>query len=107
MRFLALLLLMLPAAAAAQERLVVRREVCAQLAQLPPSADAEYRPGVDARGRPVTPADLSSGGGPRFEEFSIEIDVDLRRRFGVPADRRLFQGEVKLGSVVVRGGNAF
>ena len=107
MRRLILLALFLAAPAATQDRLVIRREACDQLANLSPSADVEYRPGVDARGRPVAPADLSPESNPRVDEIFIEIDAATRRRFGLPPERRFFAGEASVGVVVVQDNKAF
>jgi len=104
---LVLLALLLAAPAAAQDRLVIRREACDQLVRLSPSADVGFRPGVDARGRPVAPADLSPESTPRVDEIVIEIDAGLRRRFGLSPDRRFFLGEANAGYVTIRDGKAF
>jgi hypothetical protein len=107
MRRLLLLAFLAAAPAAAQDRLVIRRDVCDQLANLSPSADVEYRRGVDARGRPVAPADLSPESNPRVDEIVIEIDADMRRRFGLSPARRFFAGEVNVGVVVIQDNKAF
>ena len=107
MRRLILLALLAAAPASAQDRLVIRRDACDQLVQLSPSADAEFRPGVDARGRPVAPAELSPDPTPRLDEIFIEIDADTRRRFGLSPARRFFAGEASVGVVVIEDNKAF
>ena len=107
MRRLILLALLAAAPAAAQDRLVIRRDACDPLVGLSPSADVEYRPGVDARGRPVAPADLSPGSAPRVDEIFIEIDAATRRRFGLSPERRFFAGEATVGVVVIQDNKAF
>jgi hypothetical protein len=104
---LLLLALFIDAPAAAQDRLVIRRDACDQLVNLAPSADVEYRPGVDARGRPVAPADLSPESNPRVDEIVIEIDAATRRRFGLSPERRFFAGEASVGVVVIQDNKAF
>jgi hypothetical protein len=94
-----LLALLAAAPAMAQERLVIRRDACDQLVNLSPPADVEYRPGVDARGRPVAPADLPAESNPRVDEIFIEIDADTRRRF--------FAGEASVGVVVIQDNKAY
>ena len=86
----------------------ISRTDCSRLVQHRPSADVAYQPGVDARGRPVAPADLSGGVQvqPRTE-FTIDIEVDLQRRFGVPANANLYQPKAKVGSITVKGDKAY
>jgi hypothetical protein len=91
----------------AGERITVSSDVCAALADLPPGGDAAYVAGRDVYGHRVAPADLPDSSQLSFDEFAIEITVDLKRRFGIPADARLFQGEAKLGYVVIDGGRAY
>jgi hypothetical protein len=99
------------AAPAGAQTLVVRPEVCAALvAHVPDPGVAPgpaYVPGIDAAGRPVAPADLPAApGAAAFEEIAVKLTVDLKRRFGIPADDR-FIGEAELGYVTVRDGRAF
>jgi len=42
-------------------RVVLSRETCARLVRHRPSDDVAFQPGVDSRGRPVTPADGGDG----------------------------------------------
>lgn len=93
--------------AAPTERIVVAPQVCAALADLRPDQGAAYVPGVDAGGRSVAPADLPGAPPLAISDFPIEITVNLRRRFGIPADARLFQGIGRLGFVTVQGNDAY
>jgi len=82
---------------------VLTRSDCARLTAHVPSVDATYQPGVDARGRPVVPADLP--GSPQIvmpEEITIAITVDLQQRFGIPATSSFYKPEAGIGSVIVR-----
>jgi hypothetical protein len=89
-------------------RLIVSSTVCDRLG---PEADvpgADYTPGVDVRGEAVAPADLP-GSAPsiKAEDFPIEIDAKLRRRFGVDSLSKLFRSKAIVGYVTVQDGRAF
>jgi hypothetical protein len=73
-----------------------------------PAADVEYKPGVDAQGRKVAPADLNGGAQIKPpERITFDVAADLRR-FGIPSTSPLFQPNVPLGKVTVeRDGRAF
>jgi hypothetical protein len=74
---------------------------CRKLVRHQPSADATYKPGVDARGRKVAPADIN--GAPQIkvpETITFDAAVDLRR-FGIPNSSPLFQPNVGVGRVDV------
>ncbi len=82
---------------------VLKRSDCTRLTAHVPSADVTYQPGVDARGRPVVPADLP--GTPQIvmpEDVTIAITVDLQQRFGIPATSSFYKPEAGIGSVVVK-----
>lgn len=102
-----LLVLAVAAAPAAAQTLVVRPEVCAALTAHVPDPGVAYKPGLDARGRAVAPADLPGFGGPAFDEVALQLTVDLRKRLGIKLDETLFPGGVELGYVTVRGGRAY
>ncbi len=102
-----LLLLLLPlvlaASAAAQpQSVIISAEDCRALVRHEPAPDVAYRPGVDARGRSVAPADLNPSAIQMPEDFAINITVDLFERLGIPpgggAD---YNGEVQVGTVDV------
>lgn len=68
-----------------------------------PSADVEYKPGVDVNGDPVAPADLPGSGGIDLpQDIDIAITVNTAKRLGIPAND-LYKGEVQVGMVTVRG----
>ncbi len=92
------------------QEITITAQDCARLVEHVPDADATYRPGVDVRGRPVTPADLP--GAPQIqvpESFSIPITVDLASRLGIPAGGDAeFTAEAMIGQVdVTADGRAF
>ena len=76
-------------------------EDCRRLVQHRPSADVAYKPGVDARGNPVTPADLP--GQARItapDEITIDLTIDVLARYGVSSDSPLApSGEASVGTV--------
>ncbi len=98
------LLLGLPAVPVVAETvIVVSRADCMALVAHRPDPGVDYRPGVDARGRPVAPADL--GGAPAIvlaEEIEIPITVELAPRFGLPPVPDLYKGEAEIGRARVR-----
>ena len=82
----------------------ISRQDCQYLVQHQPAPDVAYQPGVDVHGRAVAPADL--GGGSQIqlpETIYIPIEVNLGRRFGIPANSRLWQSTAEVGVVSVTG----
>ena len=54
------------------------------------------------------PADL--GGGYRVkppETYSMDINIDLQERFGLPANKGQYMGEIRAGKVEIKDGRAF
>ncbi|HEY1504159.1 MAG TPA: hypothetical protein VGF92_07655 [Stellaceae bacterium] len=91
--------------------LVMSSQICATLAGATsnnlsagvPSAD--YQPGVDVNGNAVAPADLPSvPSTPSIDNFPIEIDQHLARRFNLPPGAH---AKAVLGYVTVRGNQAY
>ncbi len=69
-------------------------------------SSAEYKPGVDVRGRKVTGAD--AGGGSTYKlpkEFSFDIGVDIAKKYGL--DKKNITASMTTGKVTVRGGRVF
>jgi len=62
-------------------RVALTEPLCAALAAAPDADGAAYRPGIDAEGRPVAPADLP-GAAPTVAPVEIFVDP---RRFGAPS----------------------
>jgi hypothetical protein len=104
----AVLVLALPAAVASGAgTLTMSKNDCRKLVRHQPSADVAYRPGVDARGRRVAPADL--GGGTNItvpDEIEIRINVELNETIGAAASG-LYEPEARMGKVVYRNGRAW
>ena len=57
---------------------VISRQDCQELTSHVPDADVAYKPGVDAEGKPVTPADLT----PVDPGTPDRIIIDLKRPLG-------------------------
>lgn len=93
---------------APQTQLVIRADVCRSLVAHEPAPDVTYQPGVDARGRPVAPADLPGGISLEVpEDFAVLISRDLAGQFGIPEDSGVFEGNVILGLVTYTDGQLF
>ncbi len=90
-------------------RVALQEEACRRLVAHVPAPDVAYRPGVDARGRAVAPADLpGSGGGSWLRPLVVPLTLDLGERIdlppGVAADIPLFDLTVDaLGRVRLDG----
>jgi hypothetical protein len=112
-RFLALalvvIILALPAAAQ-QGPIVVSSSNCEAIAHLNDAPGVAYMPGVDVDSNAVAPADLpgsSTALNQALASAPIKITVDLQKRFGIPANSTLFQGEAQIGYVTVQDGKAY
>jgi len=113
-RWMVLSLLLAAATASAQPgeaAISVSGDACAAVAHLNDAPGVAYQPGVDVHGKAVAPADLPGSRNEALNEqlsgFPIKITVDLQKRFGIPKDAKLFQGESKIGYVDVRDGKAY
>lgn len=89
--------------------LVVTEEQCRNAVAHQPSADVAYKPGVDAYGRRVTPADLGGGNQPLDlpKEFNIDIGIDIASRQGQAVSPRPFESNLPVGKVTVKGDRFF
>jgi hypothetical protein len=79
----------------------VSASACAQVIAHVPNAGINYVPGVDVNGHQVAPADLPTTTAPLT--ISIVLNADLRRRFRIPANARLFRPEAEIGLITVQG----
>ena len=83
---------------------VISEADCRLLAHHEPTPDVKYQPGLDVHGNAVVPADI--GGGTLIQvpdRFTIDIDVFLADRLGIPPDRNLFSPEANVATVTVDG----
>jgi hypothetical protein len=81
--------------------LVIERQACrVLLVGHRPSDDVTYKPGVDAHGRAVAPADLTPSAPVLAEEFVFDLRVDLAPR--LPASSPLFLPQLSVGRVTAK-----
>lgn len=101
MRRLALLLALFGPSAQAQTITIDSAACRALLVEHRPAADVEYKPGVDAHGRPVAPADLNAGTQPSvlFSSFTFDLRTDLAPF--LPAGSRLIRPELSVGRIAL------
>lgn len=74
------------------------------------NGSADYRPGLDVNGRPVTPAEGADATGAvnrLVEGVTIDLSVDLARRYGLGGAGALYGGDVPLGQATVRNGRVY
>lgn len=84
--------------------LTISEADCRLLTRHEPAPDVAYQPGVDVHGQAVTPADL--GGRVPIEipsTFTIDIDVFLAERLGIPANQKDYVPEANIAVVTVDG----
>ncbi len=114
MRLILLLSLVAAGPALAAETVTISTADCRRLVAHAPRADVTYQAGVDVRGKPVVPADV--GGGvtldlPTVIEIPLTVDVAKRLRPGAPGDvlnsRRGIEGKAALGTLTIKGNDAF
>lgn len=102
--FLTLLLLATPAAAETATITVTKAD-CRNIVAHTPDASVAYTPGVTADGRRVAPADLAGGSTIKPpDSFSMQINIDLQERFGLPANKGQYMGELNAGKVEYKDG---
>jgi hypothetical protein len=101
---LAGLLLAAPALAQTPQVTIAESE-CRNLSIHQPSPDVKYRPGTDAQGRAVAPADL--GNRQRFQPPK-EITIDVTRRLaGTDSTSSLFKADANILQLKVRDGKIY
>lgn len=82
----------------------ITREDCQYLVRHEPAPDVAYQPGVDVHGRAVAPADLDSGSQIKLPEtIYIPIEVNIGKRYGIPANSALWKATAEIGTVAVTG----
>lgn len=87
---------------------VVGAQDCARLVAHTPAADVAYRSGIDVEGNPVVPADTAVRfRAPTAEDIVISIEIDLRRKYGIPPGSGRYEGVVAVGEVAFENGKAY
>lgn len=77
---------------------------CRYLASHVAEPGVAYEPGVDVHGNAVVPADIDDGGGLELRRaFTIDIELDIAERLGIPGDSARFQDKANIGVLEVRG----
>lgn len=95
----------LQAASAKGSSVKVSRSECKGLVKH--QSSAEYKPGVDARGKKVQDADLPGGSPIKLPEtISIDIGLDLEKKYGLGSGGK-YTGEGVVGKVTVKGDKVF
>lgn len=84
-------------ASAAAQTLVVEGSACRALVAHVAGSDTAYRPGVDARGRAVAPADLTESAPVLAPSFTFDLRADLAPY--LPRTSPLFQPQLGVGRV--------
>ena len=90
-------------------KVTVTEADCANVTAHTPDASVAYQPGVTADGQKVAPADLA---GSSFtvtppEKITIDIQLDLQKRLGIPANAGQYSTEGSLGKVTIENGRAY
>ena len=98
-------LLALPAFAETRTITVTQAD-CRNLVMHRPDASVAYTPGVTADGWRVAPAELpdSDSGIKLPKSFSMPVIIDLQERFGLPANKGQYMGELNVGNVEFKDG---
>ncbi len=94
----------LPAVAATTTEVTVSKNDCRKIISYVPAPDVAYRPGVDAHGRKVVPADLAArpDAFKLPDEITFNIGEDLAKDFNSK-----YTGDAVFGKVTVKRGEVF
>ena len=94
---------LLTAPAVSQSKIQVKKRDCRKVLKRQMKS-AEYKPGVDARGRKVKSADLGGGSPIKLpKEITIDIGIDLDEKYGLGSGGK-YTGTAKIGKVKERDG---
>lgn len=104
----ALVVIVFSGSALGQSRPAIDLSACQTLSRHRPSADVEYKPGVDVKGRPVAPADLpGSAGAMPIDRFDIPVTLDLAKRMGLRPPPGGLRGDAQVGWLTMDGNRLF
>lgn len=81
---------------------------CRALAAYVPDAknSAEYKPGVDAQGRPVVEADITPNVITLPDTITFDLTVDTAKYMGLAVPRGL-EGQMKVGTITIEKGQTY
>ena len=79
---------------------MLKEEVCRKLQAHERAGTVAYQPGVTSRGQRVRRASVRPGNAPR--PTSVDISILLQERYAVPANPKLYKGEIPVSRVFVR-----
>jgi hypothetical protein len=97
---------LLVAPAVGQDKVRVTKRDCKRVLKRQVKS-AEYKPGVDARGRRVKSADLGGGSPIKLpKEITIDIGIDLDEKYGLGSGGK-YTGTANIGKVKVRDSQVF
>ena len=97
---------LLTAPAVSQSKIQVKKRDCRKVLKRQMKS-AEYKPGVDARGRKVKSADLGGGSPIKLpKEITIDIGIDLDEKYGLGSGGK-YTGTASISKVKVRDGQVF
>jgi len=87
-----------------REPLLAEKE-CRYLTAYQPSPDnnADYKPGVDVRGKPVVGADITPPVIQPPEKYSFNLTVDMAKYIGLTAPTGV-EGKTRIGTITVEKG---
>lgn len=94
----------LPVVTAGAAEITVSKTDCRKIIGYTPAPDVTYRPGVDAHGRKVAPADLAAGPSAFKlpDKITFNIGKDLAKDFNSK-----YTGDAVFGKVTVKQGKVF
>lgn len=81
---------------------MLTQDVCEKLAKHEAANNVDYRPGVTVRGKRVVRADVRRRNDPSPLPAAVDVTVLLQDRYGIPANPKLFKGEVPVSRFFVR-----
>lgn len=79
------------------------RADCRYVLRHRPSADVEYKPGVDIYGRAVAPADVDGGVDYGAERFTLNLTFDIFEAYGIAPPIEGAEGNVGIGTLQFEG----
>lgn len=87
-----------------EDAVSITEKECRKLMRMNDMSGADYVPGVDARGNPVTPADLEPHPMAPPKEITFNLGIDLAERYGLGDD---IKAGFTYGEITVKGRNVY